>query len=88
MTQKSAAKERSAAAAVGLREGAFLGSMFLFVKKLFVCVPIGDSFVHFYLDLSTPRSSINKNESFLRFPPANRRLQIESSWSSFLSTTI
>ena len=36
MTQKSAAKERSAAAAVGLREGAFLG-MFLFVKKLF-CV--------------------------------------------------
>ena len=88
MTQKSAAKERSAAAAVGLREGAFLGGMFLFVKKLFcVCVAIGDSFVHFYLDLSTPRSS-NKNESFLRFPPANRRLQIESSWSSFLSTTI
>ena len=38
MTQKSAAKERSAAAAVGLREGAFLGGMFLFVKKLFVCV--------------------------------------------------
>jgi hypothetical protein len=37
MTQKSAAKERSAAAAVGLREGAFLGGMFLFVKKLF-CV--------------------------------------------------
>ena len=38
MTQKSAAKERSAAAAVGLREGAFLGGMFLFVKKLFLCV--------------------------------------------------
>ena len=37
MTQKSAAKERSAAAAVGLREGAFLGGMFLFVKKRF-CV--------------------------------------------------
>ena len=68
MTQKSAAKERSAAAAVGLREGAFLGGIFLFVKK-FLCVAIGDSFfVHFYLDLSTPRSSSNKNESFLRFP--------------------
>ena len=37
MTQKSAAKERSAAAAVGLREGAFLGGMFLFVKS-FLCV--------------------------------------------------
>ena len=72
----------------GSKRGSVFGRHVSFCEEAFLCVAIGDSFVHFYLDLSTPRSSINKNESFLRFPPANRRLQIESSWSSFLSTTI
>ena len=71
----------------GSKRGSVFGRHVSFCEEAFLCVAIGDSFVHFYLDLSTPRS-INKNESFLRFPPANRRLQIESSWSSFLSTTI
>ena len=71
----------------GSKRGSVFGHV-SFCEEAFLCVAIGDSFVHFYLDLSTPRSSSNKNESFLRFPPANRRLQIESSWSSFLSTTI
>ena len=52
----------------GSKRGSVFGRHVSFCEEaFFVCVAIGDSFVHFYLDLSTPRS-INKNESFLRFP--------------------
>ena len=53
----------------GSKRGSVFGRHVSFCEEEILCVAIGDSFfVHFYLDLSTPRSSSNKNESFLRFP--------------------
>ena len=53
----------------GSKRGSVFGRHVSFCEEaFFVGNWRSETLVHFYLDLSTPRSSSNKNESFLRFP--------------------